>query len=145
VRRVDKKPKRRLRGRRNWCSRSLSRALEEFGTYIDNNAGAIVSYGERRRRGERISTGFVESTINQLIAKRFVKKQKMRWTPRGAHLLLQVRVHFLNDELGTTFRRWHPKLGSDRRLSWRRSTPKKWILSRASDRRDIRDFGMFHA
>jgi hypothetical protein len=56
--------------------KKLSRALEEFGTYIDNNAGAIVNYGERRRCGERISTGFVESTINQLIAKRFVKKQQ---------------------------------------------------------------------
>lgn len=75
-------------------------------------AGAIVNYGERRRCGERISTGFVESTINQLIAKRFVKKQQMRWTPRGAHLLLQVRVHVLNDELGTAFQRWYPKLGS---------------------------------
>jgi hypothetical protein len=47
-----------------------------------------------------------------LIAKRFVKKQQMRWTPRGAHLLLQVRVHVLNDELGTAFQRWYPKLGS---------------------------------
>ena len=35
-----------------------------------------------------------------------------RWTPRGAHLLLQVRVHVLNDELGAAFRRWYPKLGS---------------------------------
>jgi hypothetical protein len=92
--------------------KKLSRALEEFGTYIDNNAGAIVNYGERRRCGERISTGFVESTINQLIAKRFVKKQQMRWTPRGAHLLLQVRVHVVNDELGAAFQRWYPKLGS---------------------------------
>jgi len=92
--------------------KKLSRALDEFGTYIDNNAGAIVNYGERRRCGERISTGFVESTINQLIAKRFVKKQQMRWTPRGAHLLLQVRVHVLNDELGAAFQRWYPKLGS---------------------------------
>jgi hypothetical protein len=33
--------------------KKLSRALEEFGTYIDNNAGAIVNYGERRRCGER--------------------------------------------------------------------------------------------
>jgi hypothetical protein len=33
--------------------------------------------------GDRISAGFVESTINQVIAKRFVKKQQMRWTPRG--------------------------------------------------------------
>ena len=92
--------------------KKLSRALEEFGTYIDNNAGAIVNYGERRRCGERISTGFVESTINQLVAKRFVKKQQMRWTPRGAHLLLQVRVHVLNDELGAAFQRWYPKLCS---------------------------------
>ena len=43
-------------------------------------------------------TGLVESTINQVIAKRFVKKQQMRWTPRGAHLLLQIRVHALNDD-----------------------------------------------
>jgi hypothetical protein len=68
---------------------------EEFGTYINNNAEGIVNYGERYRCGERISTGFVESTINQVIAKRFVKKQQMRWRPRGAHRLLQVRVHAL--------------------------------------------------
>jgi hypothetical protein len=34
------------------------------------------------------------------------------WTPQGAHLLLQVRVHVLNDELGAAFQRWYPKLGS---------------------------------
>lgn len=55
--------------------KKLSRALDEFATYIDNNARAIVNYGERRRCGKRISTGFVESMINQVIAKRFVKKQ----------------------------------------------------------------------
>jgi hypothetical protein len=44
--------------------KKLARALEEFGTYIDNNASGIVNYGERHRCGERISTGFVESTIN---------------------------------------------------------------------------------
>jgi hypothetical protein len=92
--------------------KKLSRALDEFGIYIDNNAGAIVNYGERRRCGERISTGFVESRINQLIAKLFVKKQQMRWTPHGAHLLLQVRVHVLNDELGAAFQRWYPQIGS---------------------------------
>ena len=79
--------------------KKLDRALDEFATYVDNNAGAIVNYGERYRCGERISTGFVESAVNQVIAKRFVKKQQMRWTLRGAHLLLQVRTHVLNDEL----------------------------------------------
>jgi len=93
--------------------KTLSRALEEFSTYIDSNATGIVNYGERYRCGERISTGFVESTINQVVAKRFVKKQQMRWTPRGAHLLLQVRVHVLNHELRAAFQRWYPTLGGD--------------------------------
>jgi len=53
--------------------KKLARALEEFATYIDNNASGIVNYGKRHRCGERISTGFVESTINQLVAKRFVE------------------------------------------------------------------------
>jgi hypothetical protein len=88
--------------------KKLSRALEEFGTYIDNNASGIVNYGERHRCGERISTGFAESAINQLVAKRFVKKQQMRWTPRGAHLLLQIRVQALNDDLHASFERWYP-------------------------------------
>jgi hypothetical protein len=48
---------------------------------IDTKPSGIVNYGERRLCGERISTGFAESTINQVIAKRFVKKQQMRWTP----------------------------------------------------------------
>ncbi|RZL93946.1 MAG: hypothetical protein EOP82_06155 [Variovorax sp.] len=57
--------------------KKLDRALDEFATYVDNNAGAIVNCGERYRCGERISTGFVESAVNQVIAKRFVKKQQM--------------------------------------------------------------------
>jgi hypothetical protein len=49
-----------------------------------------------------------ESTVNQVISKRFVKKQQMKWTKRGAHLLLQVRTHVLNDELRDLFCRWYP-------------------------------------
>jgi hypothetical protein len=90
----------------------LARALEEFWTYINNNASGIANYGERHRCGESISTGFVESTINQVIARRFVKRQQMRWTPRGAHLLLQIRVQVLNDDLQTAFHRWYPALRS---------------------------------
>jgi hypothetical protein len=32
----------------------------------------------------------------------------MRWTPRGAHLLLQVRTRVLNDDLANDFQRWYP-------------------------------------
>ncbi len=38
----------------------------ELETYITNKAGALVKYGERYRNGDRISTGSVESTINQV-------------------------------------------------------------------------------
>jgi hypothetical protein len=49
-----------------------------------------------------------ESAVNQVIAKRMVKNQQMRWSPRGAHLLLQVRTRVLNDDLADDFHRWHP-------------------------------------
>jgi hypothetical protein len=91
-------------------TRKLLKAVEEFHTYIDNNAGFIPNYGERYRYGERISTGFVESTVNQVISKRFCKRQQMQWTKRGTHLLLQMRVKTLNQELGAVFQRWYPDL-----------------------------------
>jgi hypothetical protein len=89
-------------------ARKLLKAVEEFHTYIENNAGFIPNYGERYRHGERISTGFVESTVNQVISKRFCKKQQMAWTPRGAHLLLQIRTRVLNGDWEATFREWYP-------------------------------------
>jgi hypothetical protein len=55
-------------------ARKLLKAVEEFHTYIENNKGFIPNYGERYRNGERISTGFVESTVNQVVSKRFCKK-----------------------------------------------------------------------
>jgi hypothetical protein len=33
-----------------------------------------------------------------------------RWTPRGAHLLLQIRVQVINDDLPERFERWYPDL-----------------------------------
>jgi len=86
----------------------LFKAAREFDSYIRANAGRIPNYGERQRAGEAISTAFTESAVNQVISKRMVKKQQMRWTPRGAHLLLQVRTRVLNDQLANDFRRWYP-------------------------------------
>jgi hypothetical protein len=72
--------------------------LEEFSGYIRNNQNFIVNYGDRYRNGETISSAFVESTVNEVISKRFVKKQQMRWTKAGTHRLLQVRTKVLNEE-----------------------------------------------
>jgi hypothetical protein len=89
-------------------AKKVANGLAEFETYIRNNSELIPNFGERYRNGETISTAFVESTINQVVSKRFVKKQSMQWTLRGAHLL-QTRTKVLNDELDEVFRRWYPK------------------------------------
>ena len=92
----------------NATASKLYKAVSEFTTYIENNQGFIPNYGERYRNGERISTGFVESTVNQVVSKRMVKKQQMKWSQRGAHLLLQIRTRVLNGEWEETFRQWYP-------------------------------------
>ena len=92
----------------------LAAGMSEFEIYIRNNREFIPNFGERYRQGERISTAFVESTINQVVSRRFVKKQQMQWTPRGAHLLLQTRTKVLNNELEGVFRRWYPQCRDQR-------------------------------
>ncbi|MBN8820422.1 MULTISPECIES: ISKra4 family transposase [unclassified Spirosoma] len=82
----------------------LTNYLTEFSTYVRQNTSSIVDYSERYRYGERVSTGFVESTVNQVIAKRFVKQQQMQWSKKGAHLLLQARTKVLNEEWDDCFR-----------------------------------------
>jgi hypothetical protein len=88
----------------------LVKALSELRTYIVNNRHLIPNYGERYRNGEPIATGFVESTVNEVVSKRFCKKQQMQWSKEGAHLLLQTRVRTLNGELSTIFKRWYPDM-----------------------------------
>jgi hypothetical protein len=94
---------------RSATAKKVADSVTEFETYIRNNREFIPNFGERRRQGETITTAFVESTINQVVSRRFVKKQQMAWTMRGAHLLLQTRTKVLNDELDEVFRRWYPK------------------------------------
>ena len=93
--------------------RSLLKALRDFRVYITTNARLIPNYGERWRYGEAIATGFVESTVNQVVSKRFVKKQQMKWSLRGAHLLLQTRTRVLNGELRQTFQQWYPGMQNE--------------------------------
>lgn len=68
----------------------------------------IPNYGERYRSSEPISTAFVESTVTEVVSKRMMMKQQMRWTKRGAHWLLQVRTQTLNGELQDMFHGWYP-------------------------------------
>ena len=69
------------------------KAVREFRGYIEANQNFIPNYGDRYRRGEKISTAFAESAVNQVVSERMVKKQQMRWSESGAHNLLQVRTN----------------------------------------------------
>jgi len=40
-----------------------------------------------------------ESAVNSLVSKRMVKKQQMRWSRHGAHMLIQVRTAEVYGEL----------------------------------------------
>ncbi len=85
----------------------------EFGVYIASNAESLINYGERYRAGERISSAFVEATVNAVVSKRFAKKQQMQWTRTGAHLLLQTRTRTLDGTLRSAFERWYPGMAND--------------------------------
>ena len=64
------------------AAEKLAVGMSDFDGYIRNNRTFIPNFGERYRHGETISTAFVESTINQVVSRRFVKKQQMNWTLR---------------------------------------------------------------
>jgi len=68
-------------------------------TYIRSNRSAIINYGKRYRAGLRVATPLAESAVNSLVGKRMIKKQQMRWSLHGAHMLMQVRSPDLNGEL----------------------------------------------
>jgi len=87
--------------------RLQQRASELLG-YLECNEAALVPYAARRRRGEPISTAFVESAVGEIIAKRMNKKQQMRWNRATVQPFLDVRTAVLNDTLEDAFRHRHP-------------------------------------
>ena len=91
----------------------LAMATAGLATYIGNNIGAIPDYSERWHNGERISTAFVESTVNAVISRRFAKKQQMQWSKQGAHLLLQTRTRTLDGTLRDLFTSWYPAMAAN--------------------------------
>ena len=90
--------------------KTFCNGVREFQTCIANNAHAIPNCAERHRCGERVSTAFIESTVNTVVGKLFSKKPQMRWSKSGAHLMLQTRTRALDGTLRTRFQSWHPDL-----------------------------------
>jgi hypothetical protein len=87
---------------------TLRRHLRDLIDYLEANRAMPVNYGARRRRGRPISTTFVESATNDIIAKRMIKKQQMRWNRWTVQPFLDVCVAVPNGTLESLFRRVYP-------------------------------------
>lgn len=92
-------------GHRTRCvaSRKLWHALHEIDQYLRNQSARLVNYGARYRTGMRVGTAVTEGTANFLVNRRMNKSQQMRWSRRGADLVLQVRCAVYNATLGFGF------------------------------------------
>ena len=77
----------------------VGRLLGELETYVCGQSDIIIDYATARRRKEPISTAVTESTVQWLLHRRMNAQQQMRWTPRGAHLMLKVRCAVMNGTL----------------------------------------------
>ena len=96
---------------RGVASRKLWHALHEIDSYLIGLSARLVNYAERYRAGLRVGTSVTEGTANFLVNRRMNKSQQMRWSRRGADLLLQVRCAVYNGTLGSGFGQRFEPLG----------------------------------
>jgi hypothetical protein len=73
--------------------------LRGLETYVAGQAALIIDYAAARHCEEPISTAPTESTVQWLLHRRMGANQQMRWSPRGAHLMLKVRTSVANGNL----------------------------------------------
>ena len=110
--------RRKLAGLYRWTKRKhvceiagidrLRRHISALLGYLERNQDMLVHYAARRRHGEPISTAFVESAVNEIVAKRMNKKQQMRWNRTTVQPFLDVRTAVLNETLEDAFRHRYP-------------------------------------
>jgi hypothetical protein len=93
-------------------SRRLWHALHEVDRYLSGQSAWLVNYAERYRACLRVGTSVTEGTANFHVNRRMNKSQRMRWSRRGADLLLQVRCAVYNGTLGSGFGRRFDRLAS---------------------------------
>ena len=107
-------------------------------SYLAGNLDSLIDYRAWQQAGWRISTGFVESSINRIVGRRMCKSQHMRWSRIGAHNIVQVRVALLNNELDGLARKHFPWIGQ-RRVSWPWQQPSRGFLTASLNIKPERD------
>jgi len=82
------------------AARALLRHCSELRSYLQNNRRDIVSYHRRYHSDRPISTSRAEGCVDDIANARMGKRQRMRWSPRGAHRVAVVRAAVLDGRLG---------------------------------------------
>jgi hypothetical protein len=77
--------------------------------YLCRNWSGLTNYARENHQGMRISSAPAESAMSHLVNQRMGKRQPMRWSSEGAHLLLQVRCAVLDGRLDRLFREKYPQ------------------------------------
>lgn len=85
--------------RKHGAARQFWAALLGFDGYLTGQSAWLVNYAGRHRAGLRVGTSITEGAANHLVNRRMNKSQQMRWSRRGADLLLQVRCAVYNGQL----------------------------------------------
>jgi hypothetical protein len=79
----------------------LWHALLDVDRYLRGQSSWLTNYAKRYRADLRVGTSITEGTANFLVNRRMNKSQQMRWSRRGADLLLQVHCAVYNGTLGS--------------------------------------------
>jgi hypothetical protein len=74
---------------------------DDLRRYLTNNVDALINYGARYRSRLPISTARAEGCVDEIANARMAKKQRMRWSPHGAHCVATVRAAVLDGRFGT--------------------------------------------
>ncbi|MEL6555963.1 MAG: ISKra4 family transposase [Cyanobacteria bacterium J06621_11] len=72
--------------------------LKGLHDYLKNNQDYLVNYDAREKAGKPFTSQVAESHIDTLINARHKRKQKMQWTRKGAHHVLQIRALMASNE-----------------------------------------------
>jgi hypothetical protein len=73
-----------------------SEAPVELRRYLHRNRYSLPSYFIRQRYGMPISTQTTEETVSQVISRRMIKRQQMRWSRNDAQHCSRCAPQLLN-------------------------------------------------
>ena len=71
----------------------------DLKTYVPNSEAAIIDYSRHHRSRMPVASSAAEGCVDEIANTRMGKKQRMRWSPRGAHRVVTLRAAMLDNRL----------------------------------------------